>query len=40
VGLVTLYAGKEVVARAVPTDEATDRLIEIIRKSGRWTDPN
>jgi (E)-4-hydroxy-3-methylbut-2-enyl-diphosphate synthase len=39
VGLVTLYAGKEVVERAVPADEATDRLIEIIRKSGRWIDP-
>ena len=36
VGRVTLYVGREVVARAVPEAEATDRLIELIREQGRW----
>lgn len=38
-GQVTLYVGKEVVARAVPEAEATDRLVELIRDHGRWVDP-
>jgi (E)-4-hydroxy-3-methylbut-2-enyl-diphosphate synthase len=36
VGQVSLYVGKQVVARAVPQAEAPDRLVELIRKSGRW----
>ncbi len=39
VGQVTLYVGKEVVARAVPEAEATDRLVELIREHGAWVDP-
>jgi len=38
-GLVALFAGKEMVARDVPAHEACDRLIELIREHGRWTDP-
>ncbi|MEZ4333901.1 MAG: (E)-4-hydroxy-3-methylbut-2-enyl-diphosphate synthase [Myxococcota bacterium] len=38
VGQVTLYVGKEVVERAVPEAEAPDRLVELIRKNGRWVD--
>jgi (E)-4-hydroxy-3-methylbut-2-enyl-diphosphate synthase len=38
VGQVTLYVGQEVVARAVPEAEATDRLVELIRESGRWVE--
>ena len=34
-GKVTLYAGKRVVARAVPEDEAPDRLVDLIREHGR-----
>jgi (E)-4-hydroxy-3-methylbut-2-enyl-diphosphate synthase len=36
VGQVSLYVGKDVVARAVPQAEAPDRLVELIRESGRW----
>jgi (E)-4-hydroxy-3-methylbut-2-enyl-diphosphate synthase len=39
VGQVTLYVGKDVVVRAVPEAQATDRLVELIRESGRWVDP-
>jgi (E)-4-hydroxy-3-methylbut-2-enyl-diphosphate synthase len=40
VGQVTLYVGKEVVARAVPESTATDRLVDLIRSHGAWTDPD
>ena len=36
---ITLYRGKEVVKRNVPSTMALDELIEIIRKDGRWMDP-
>jgi (E)-4-hydroxy-3-methylbut-2-enyl-diphosphate synthase len=36
VGQVTLYVGKQVVARAVPESEAADRLVELIREHGQW----
>jgi (E)-4-hydroxy-3-methylbut-2-enyl-diphosphate synthase len=39
VGTVNLFVGHECVARHVPTAEATDRLIELIRSHGRWVDP-
>ena len=39
VGQVSLYVGKEVVARAVPQAEAPDRLVDLIREHGRWSDP-
>jgi (E)-4-hydroxy-3-methylbut-2-enyl-diphosphate synthase len=38
-GRVNLYVGKECVERNVPQEEADDRLIELIRSHGRWTDP-
>jgi (E)-4-hydroxy-3-methylbut-2-enyl-diphosphate synthase len=38
-GVVNLYVGKEVVARAVPEGEAPDRLVGVIRDHGRWTEP-
>jgi (E)-4-hydroxy-3-methylbut-2-enyl-diphosphate synthase len=38
VGQVTLYVGKEIVARAVPEAEATDRLVDLIREHGQWVD--
>ncbi len=38
VGQVTLYVGKQVVARAVPEAEATDRLVELIQDHGVWVE--
>ncbi len=38
VGQVTLYVGKQIVARAVPEAEATDRLVALIREHGQWVD--
>ncbi len=38
-GKITLYKGKEVVKKSVPSDKAVDELIEIIRKDGRWIEP-
>jgi (E)-4-hydroxy-3-methylbut-2-enyl-diphosphate synthase len=38
IGQVTLYVGKEIVARAVPEAEASDRLIELIREHGQWVE--
>jgi (E)-4-hydroxy-3-methylbut-2-enyl-diphosphate synthase len=35
-GKITLYKGKEVVKRGVPSDKAVDELINIIKKDGRW----
>lgn len=38
VGRVTLYAGKQIVARNVPEASAPDRLVDIIRENGMWRD--
>ncbi|MCC6639678.1 MAG: (E)-4-hydroxy-3-methylbut-2-enyl-diphosphate synthase [Deltaproteobacteria bacterium] len=38
-GIVNLYVGREIVERQVPQDEAPDRLVELIRRCGRWADP-
>jgi (E)-4-hydroxy-3-methylbut-2-enyl-diphosphate synthase len=38
-GRINLYVGKELVERNVPEAEADDRLVELIRKHGRWIDP-
>ncbi len=35
-GTVNLFVGKELVARHVPTAEADDRLVDLIREHGRW----
>ena len=37
-GRINLYVGKELVERNVPEAEADDRLVELIRKHGRWID--
>lgn len=37
-GKITLYRGQDIVQRAVPTSEAVDALINIIREDGRWID--
>ena len=38
-GVINLYVGQECVERRVPSDEAGDRLVELIRSHGRWVDP-
>jgi (E)-4-hydroxy-3-methylbut-2-enyl-diphosphate synthase len=38
-GHVNLYVGKEIVEKAVPEQEADRRLVELIRRNGKWVDP-
>ncbi|MBT0811181.1 (E)-4-hydroxy-3-methylbut-2-enyl-diphosphate synthase [Litoribacter ruber] len=38
-GKITLYKGKEVMKRSVPSEKAVDELINIIRKDGQWIEP-
>ncbi len=38
-GKITLYKGQDVVKRAVPSENAVDELIEIIREDGNWIEP-
>ena len=39
VGKITLYKGQEVVKRGVPSAEAVDELIELIKAHGEWVEP-
>jgi (E)-4-hydroxy-3-methylbut-2-enyl-diphosphate synthase len=36
---IALFVGKEMVAKDIPTAEADERLVELIRQHGRWVDP-
>jgi len=36
---ITLYKGKEVVKRSVPSEKAVDELINIIKQGGQWIEP-
>jgi (E)-4-hydroxy-3-methylbut-2-enyl-diphosphate synthase len=38
-GRITLYRGKEVVRRNVPTPQAVDALIDLIREDSNWIEP-
>jgi (E)-4-hydroxy-3-methylbut-2-enyl-diphosphate synthase len=38
-GKIALFVGKELVARDIPTGEADERLVELIKQHGRWVDP-
>ncbi len=38
-GKITLYKGKEVVKRSVPSENALDELIELIKEHGMWVEP-
>ncbi len=38
-GKITLYKGKEVIKRAVPSEKAVDELIQIIKEDGNWIEP-
>lgn len=37
-GKITLYKGKEVVKRSIPSENALDELIELIRDNGDWVE--
>jgi (E)-4-hydroxy-3-methylbut-2-enyl-diphosphate synthase len=37
---INLYVGHEIVERNIPQAEADERLVELIRKEGRWVDPS
>ncbi len=37
-GRITLYKGRTVVERNIPQEEALDRLVELIKANGDWTD--
>lgn len=39
VGKITLYKGQEVVKRAIPSENALDELIELIKEHGDWVEP-
>ena len=39
VGKITLYKGQEVVKRAIPSEQALDELIELIKEHGDWVEP-
>jgi 4-hydroxy-3-methylbut-2-en-1-yl diphosphate synthase IspG/GcpE len=36
---IALFVGKEMVAKDVPTAEADERLVELIKRHGRWVEP-
>lgn len=38
-GKVHLYKGKEIVSKNIPSVTADEKLIELIKESGMWTDP-
>jgi (E)-4-hydroxy-3-methylbut-2-enyl-diphosphate synthase len=38
-GKITLYRGKEVVKKSVPSAQAVDELINLINEDGRWVEP-
>ncbi|MCC7372325.1 MAG: (E)-4-hydroxy-3-methylbut-2-enyl-diphosphate synthase [Chloroflexi bacterium] len=38
-GKINLYVGKDVVEKNIPQSDADQRLIELIRSHGRWTEP-
>jgi (E)-4-hydroxy-3-methylbut-2-enyl-diphosphate synthase len=38
VGKITLYKGKEVVKRNVPSEQAVEELVDLIREHGDWVE--
>jgi (E)-4-hydroxy-3-methylbut-2-enyl-diphosphate synthase len=38
-GLINLYVGKDCVEKGIPMAGADDRLVELIKKNGKWTEP-
>lgn len=39
-GMIDLYVGKNCIEKNIPFDEADDRLIDLIKREGRWVDSN
>jgi (E)-4-hydroxy-3-methylbut-2-enyl-diphosphate synthase len=39
VGKVHLYKGKEIIKKGVPSEEADERLVDLIKEYGMWNDP-
>ena len=39
-GKITLYRGQEVVKRSVPSEQAVDELIELIKADDLWREPS
>lgn len=39
-GKISLYKGKEVVTRNIPSEEAVPKLIELIKSHGAWQEPS
>ena len=37
---ITLYRGKDIIKRSVPSSLAVDELIDLIREDGNWLDPS
>ena len=38
-GKIDLYVGKNRVESAIPENEAVDRLVDLIKEEGKWTEP-
>ena len=39
-GLISLYKGQTVVAKNIPSENAVDALIDLIRTNGDWVEPD
>merc|ERR1712113_589220 len=39
VGKIDLYVNYDCVKRAIPSEDAVDKLVDLIKEHGRWTDP-
>ena len=38
-GKVNLYKGQQCLERGVPTSDAVERLVTLIKQHGRWVEP-
>jgi (E)-4-hydroxy-3-methylbut-2-enyl-diphosphate synthase len=38
-GIISLYRGQNMVEKAIKTEFAVDKLIDLIREDGRWVEP-
>ena len=38
-GKIALFVGHEMVEKEIPADEADDKLVDLIKRHGRWVDP-
>jgi (E)-4-hydroxy-3-methylbut-2-enyl-diphosphate synthase len=36
---IALFVGKEMVAKDIPTTDAVERLVDLIKQHGKWVDP-